>query len=116
MDRDQAVGILVDIVKPALVRNELELTVDPVAPAVVFALERLAAALFVPRELGCAMPADIVKCPQCAVIPAYDDDGRIADREIFRNVVPRFRDILDAADVEPAGPENGVALALEIRF
>src|SRR5262245_14886136 len=98
MDRHESVRVLVDVEELTLLLDELERPVDAVAPAVVLAHELPAEALrllaweVVPRQPVAPMPAHVVKRPHRVVAVTHDDDRRVRDIDVLREVAPGLRE------------------------
>ena len=84
--------------------------VEPVRPAVVAALERLAVALR-ERDLARAMPADVVEGAQLAVEAVRDDDRLVEDRD--RDEVADALELIGPCHELPGAAEDPLLLALE---
>jgi hypothetical protein len=116
--RDEAVVGLVQVEELTLLLHERAPAVELVLPAVVLADELAAAAArLLAREVGpyqlvAAVAADVVEGADLAVHAAHDDDRRVGERELLREVAALAGELLDAPDVQPAALEDGLPLEL----
>ena len=116
LNASESVLLLVEVEELAFLLNESELAFEVEAPGVVLALELaahpagLVAGVFVPNQLIAAMAADVVECVDPVIPGADDDDRRSGGVDLLSEVAPLPRNLLDAADIQPAFAKNRVLL------
>ena len=113
-DRRQAEAFFRQTKEPLFVWHKGEPAVQGIGPPVEFAGEQATGAPAVPGDLIAAVRAHIVKCLHRAIFAADHDDRGIADGQVFHKVIPRTRNLLHPAHIEPHLPKNLLPLSLKL--
>ena len=116
VDRGEAVLPLVEAEEILLVRHADQRAGVAVDPVVEVAVEAAGArALLVQHQRVAAVGADVVEGAHHTVRAPDEQQGDLADGEVADDIVAGLRDVVHAADVDPAPAEDALALQRVVR-